>query len=263
MGEETNLHAFARRYCMKRRERWIERYRRIEEAAVREQLASGEYRYTDEAHDVYPRYNILQAILNAIETLDPERLPEIGTLANVLISLGFNATDPLIGGHDSAIANNAEVEERTKFSRLITRACTEGVPQQETLFYRRVLSESEVTDLWTKTSNKWGITTDGWYPLTQKPRHLSLDAYSLDAVDEPRLQTALRLFMMGLDNKRIFELREFGPNYLRDADADDFYYNGAEGYWVPATSDWIVYCSHEATITLGGSIASTIRPTAI
>jgi hypothetical protein len=36
-------------------------------------------------------------------------------------------------------------------------------------------------------------------------------------------------------------------------------YNGAEGYWTSADLDWIIYASHEASVTLGGWLVGRVK----
>ena len=44
------------------------------------------------------------------------------------------------------------------------------------------------------------------------------------------------------------ELADFSP-----------YYNGAEGYWCSQDMDWIVYASHESSITIGGWLLDEVE----
>jgi hypothetical protein len=37
------------------------------------------------------------------------------------------------------------------------------------------------------------------------------------------------------------------------------YYNGAEGLWCDSNFDWIVYASHESSITIGGWLLPEIQ----
>ncbi|MEM8875325.1 MAG: hypothetical protein AAGD32_13845 [Planctomycetota bacterium] len=53
---------------------------------------------------------------------------------------------------------------------------------------------------------------------------------------------------------RIVELREFDDGFELDAADANFDYTGAEGFWMnpSAASTWMIYASHEASITFGG-----------
>ncbi len=96
--------------------------------------------------------------------------------------------------------------------------------------------------------------------ITAYRERASLLALVLDAIDEAKLQMPLREFMSESGDTRIFKLRDFGPeSFLLDVGVDDFFYNGAEGNWISEPNEWIIYCSHEGTMTLGGSIADVAK----
>ncbi len=222
-------------------------------------MGSQDQTYSDEAYDIFPRYTVLDAILVNVETLDPDKLPDLRELIKLLTKFGQGANSDLTGHHDNSIAVASEQNERDRFAEVIRKAAAEDFPIQEPLFYRRVLSAIEVAELWKKISEKWGAAGDYWYPLGDRT-HPSLLALELDLIDEAKLQSSLRKFMVDFGETRIFELREHGPeNYLLDAGVDDFFCSDAEGYWIPQSNEWIIYCSHEGTITLGGSIADVGR----
>jgi len=37
------------------------------------------------------------------------------------------------------------------------------------------------------------------------------------------------------------------------------YYNGAEGYWSSDGLDWIIYASHESSVTVGGWLLEEVK----
>jgi hypothetical protein len=53
--------------------------------------------------------------------------------------------------------------------------------------------------------------------------------------------------------ERVWELREYGPEYEIDLWLLEPSYTGAEGFWTPDDMDWLIYASHESTITVTGS----------
>ena len=50
----------------------------------------------------------------------------------------------------------------------------------------------------------------------------------------------------------MWELREHGPSYEIELSEFDPSYTGAEGFWSSAELDWLLYASHESSITVGG-----------
>jgi len=57
----------------------------------------------------------------------------------------------------------------------------------------------------------------------------------------------------------VWELREYGPEYTMDIELLDPIYNLAEGYWSSEQMDWIIYASHESSITVGGWMLDEIK----
>ena len=51
---------------------------------------------------------------------------------------------------------------------------------------------------------------------------------------------------------RLFELREWGNGYELDLELASFTYTGAEGFWKSSDPSWMIYASHESSITFGG-----------
>lgn len=105
----------------------------------------------------------------------------------------------------------------------------------------------------------WGVPAGSyWYPLCDKT-HASLVALELAQIDETDLQRRMRNFFRDQNIQRLLEIREFDECYMVEAGQDDLIYgDGGEGFWFTRENDWIVYCSHEGTITFGGSIVAIL-----
>ena len=59
--------------------------------------------------------------------------------------------------------------------------------------------------------------------------------------------------------RRIWELREHGPEYEQDVSLFEPLYDGAEGYWSSGALDWIAYASHESSVTVGGWLLEEVK----
>jgi hypothetical protein len=260
MTPERVLHTFARRYCIERHRKWTSEYAAL--SAVGKDRRGADY--TAEAYAIFPRYNVLHAILLDVEMLDFDQLPHFDELSERLVLAGKTGTTEFTGNLPNPIARNSEREERQFFVGAVRDAVANGVPEQRPLHYRRTLSAAEVDELWRKLRSTWGITEGYWYPL-ETTSHPSLLAFDLDGIDEPALQRRIRGFFKDKEIRRIWELREFGrENYCVEAGCEDLAYRRfGEGYWTSDEFDWIVYCSHEGTITLGGSITAIAPPNAL
>ena len=52
---------------------------------------------------------------------------------------------------------------------------------------------------------------------------------------------------------RLLELREYDEGYEQDIALAEFTYDGREGFWTSGGMEWMVYASHESSITFGGA----------
>jgi hypothetical protein len=116
----------------------------------------------------------------------------------------------------------------------------------------RELRGRERDDLWNRIGSAWGVTGECWYPLTDIAKRdvLALQAphFQRELVDSGKLRNLLAAHAV----QRVFELREGGSAYeLELADLEPRY-TGDEGYWCSEAMDWIMYASHESSITVGG-----------
>lgn len=67
----------------------------------------------------------------------------------------------------------------------------------------------------------------------------------------PGSYSGLRAALVEHGVGRLFELREHGCGFEIPVELTGFTYNGAEGFWTNGAYDWLVYASHEASITFG------------
>lgn len=237
---------------MERFDLWDVRYSKLVESGA-DRIGTS---YTDKAYSMFPRYNVLSAMLLGVETIDYEKLPSFEELLERLELVGERANSMFTENLENEIAISATENERELFRAEIKKVAASGLGCVEPLFYRRVLSQTEVSDLWKLIEPKWGADGSYWYPLDEKT-HPSLVAVGIFNLEQPLIQETIQSFLKTKKINRVIELREYGDeNYLIDALAAGFFYTGAEGYWISDTNDWIIYCSHESTITLGGEISS-------
>ncbi len=128
-------------------------------------------------------------------------------------------------------------EERTPYYRFV-----QG-PERERLEYAIL--------------EKWGYCLDYWYPLTGE-------------FDEGKLfLNAARIYpywnrlckIVGLPEKRIYE---YGESFFQSggqlAETDEMDgYGCCETVYLPKDLSWIIYVSHEDTVTFAGSILGAVK----
>jgi hypothetical protein len=115
----------------------------------------------------------------------------------------------------------------------------------------RELSDQEFRAAADRLAAAWDVGRDYWFPLSSVARADVLafqDAPFRDELAAGPLQALLR----SREVERAWELREWGPSYEVPVEGVDPEYTGAEGFWCTATMDWVLYASHESSITVGG-----------
>lgn len=253
----AKMHTAARRFCIDRIGQLQTEYRRLIEAGQAYTHDSlGRNVPTLAGLDLFPRYRILAAILLEVERMEPGTLTALDLAQNRLATACRSAQALFTETDLGPVAGNAMEQEREAFFKYVeglTGIDLQEVPQ---LFYRRVLTDAEVEQWRTALGDTWGASREKyyWYPLSKETRN---DLVALDSdrfAQEVPLQDFNKILAESGPSRSV-ELREWGPSYEVDISALDFSYEGAEGFWFTAQLDWIIYASHEDSITIGGEVA--------
>lgn len=248
------LHNAVRRYCYDQHRHWCDVY-----ASIPKDDSAGTYRYSSKQKDVFPRYNVLNAIRVAVESIDPEQIDNFTPTQEMLDSLGDSADDGSTPNPIDEIVRNAQHNERQKYCEFVRSLSTESVWLYDPLPYQRVLYKSESDDIWQALSQQWSIDRGAsWYPLAPTSS-TNVAAFDADAFHGSVPSHAVVRLLDVLDGSRVYELREYGPNYILDNAAVSPVYNGAEGFWTTANCQWVLYASHESFITLAGSVLDRVK----
>ncbi|WP_439655879.1 hypothetical protein ACSHWB_25945 [Lentzea sp. HUAS TT2] len=251
--ESAALHTMARRYLMSRNGKLHAEYEALPHAARRR--FGG---YSEEEKRIFPRYNVVAAILREVERLDPDDLPPPARLATALAA-ATSAHSVFTTDLDS-IEAEATAEERDLFRTSVKSWLAAKDLLVEPLPYRRVFSDEEVEQWRSRLADRWGTRRTMWHPLITQdvPRDvLVVDSAAMwDGNGFELVREALQ--DMGL--RRVVEIREHGdPGCLLDLDEFAPVYTGAEGIWTDDTLDWIAYASHESSVAFGGTLAERLR----
>lgn len=251
MDEKLALHTAARRYCMERSPGLNPSYE--------------EQRYQDrrwihnrdiliswaEGRGTYAQIELLGAILFRIEQCVPDNFSTLDSLKTFLTEVAQS---------ESFDYEREDIEceidrERELFQSYIESLSTYDLNTVAPLPYRRVLGERELQDIWQRIEQRWGITARmHWYPLNQvvPPPHVI-------ALQEPWFAYVvpldeLRAILRRNGVERIWELREAGMSsqYRMDMELLIPIDGGGEHCWTSETLDWLIYTSHENSITLCG-----------
>jgi len=249
------LHSAARRYCIDKHRYWCEAYARL----LKQGRAGDGYHYSPTALDTFPRYNMLNAIRVAIETIDSESLDDFATTKSQVVNAASIADDDFTRTSLDDTSANAQRSEREKFCDFVRSISESDVLKHDPLPYRRVLSAVESDRVWTALGSVWGIPERAyWYPLCETSV-TDITAFSANDFHEFVPAHALRRKLADLSIDRVWELREFGPEYAENVELLDPFYNGAEGVWTVPGYAWVMYASHESSVTIAGTLLAEVK----
>lgn len=229
----------ARRYCIDHHAYWANRYRNER---------SGQdfpvYTYSDSDYDLFPRYSILAAILGEIEMLVGKAVVS----REMLVQVGFSAELPLTEGEDHPIEIAAIQQEREKFIHFIQTLTPEALEQITPLPHRRRLDAAEKEGVDQQLLERWYYDGNYWDPID--PRCPSEVIYlAKGAVTKEDYQSIIR-FIDGNAVPYLLEVTEEGViTEITSGDVDPDCYETA---YCDAHYTWIIYGSHEGTITFAG-----------
>lgn len=258
MTHAVALHTAARRYCSERGRRWKSRY--SEERGRREaegRYPPGAYSYLPEDYAVFPRYNVLDAILWDVERLEPGDAHTAEELRDLLVLAGRTAESMFTRPPNEDAATRTMDEERDLFCTYVEGLSESELQRVEPLPYRRVLGVAESKRLWSALAERWGTQGDYWHPLISEELPPDVMAFQAEWFHKDVPDKSLRGILAGRGVDRFWELREGGsedgePEYEMELSLLAAVYDGREGYWTSGGMDWLIYASHESSITVAG-----------
>ncbi|QDU18220.1 hypothetical protein ETAA1_01030 [Urbifossiella limnaea] len=234
---------------------WGDRYSEIVRRGDR---APNGYDYSPEALDTFPRYHVLNAVLVEIERLVPADLGNLDAARELILLAGEVADDLFTRPPKGAIERRAMAEERAAFRAHVAGLTAADLTAVEPLLYRRVLTEAESQSLWVRLRDRWCIGACYWYPLDGDPPP-GVEAFDAAAFDLAFPPDRLRRHLVARGIGRVWALHEFGPEFEIAVEQFEPYYAFVEGYWSSGNLDWIVYASHESSVTVGGWLLDELR----
>lgn len=254
MNPAQALHATARRYLDASFSRWAGRYAEL----PNDGRDKDGYHYTKQALDTFPRYNVLNAIRVELDRIDPVALVDLESTRALVLDAGMNAQDGFTRDPIGSIDAAAMSDEREAFCSYIRGLTDSDLVAAQPLPYNRVLTVCESERLWQLLRERWKISEGYWYPLTERSLK-DIEAFQDRYFHDFCSSFALDELLSSHGVTRVWELREYGPEYEQDLSVFDPHYNGAEGYWSSGDLEWIIYASHESSITIGGWLLREIK----
>ena len=186
------------------------------------------------------------------------------------------ATDAATSKSDDDYPPNITEEQKAAIRRARDWFCAQiasvdldHLPEVEPLPYRRMLRSEEARVVWERAVKTWDLDGfgRGWYPISGPPRPPVAFAFEAELFEtfmvEDKAANKLIEILSAHHVGYIFQFSEFSP---RGVD-DDYFYPDSEielaGYWWPEyggleklyfsqAMDWMIYTSHEGSITVHG-----------
>ncbi|EGO63400.1 hypothetical protein [Acetonema longum] len=243
------LHSAARKYCIERGHYWRKQYFKLIESDGSHNMGS----YSDDALKLFPRYNCLDAILIEVEKFTLEDFSSF-LEAKELIILAGNTAESIFTRSLNTLAKRVMQQEREAFCEFIHSLNQEQLETIEPLFYRRVLTESASQKLWAILLEKWDIQPKSyWYPLRNTSKN-DMMAFQEESFDVEFGIENLRRILQKHDIQHVWTLTESGPEYELTVSVFEplYCHTGVETYSFSQRADWVIYASHEESITIGG-----------
>lgn len=234
----------ARHYCHENFSYWSDRYTKER---------TGEdypYTYTDNDYNLFPRYNVISAILQGILKLQNVKFADAESCKQKLVEIGRQAQSVFTTGEQNEIEQKAMQEEREKFVAYIENLKAADLAAVDPLPYQRRLKEDEIVALRNKLLEKWLFDGEYWYPLVDvnPGRMVFIRKENFTESDYHMIIDFIRMHACEL----IYELDEAGDD--EEIEFSLFHPDCYETVYVDEKMEWIVYGSHESTITFGGEV---------
>jgi hypothetical protein len=114
------------------------------------------------------------------------------------------------------------------------------------------LSETERDSLLQKVRDEWAWSDYYWHPLHPTTRK-DVIAFDMDLLERELSESVLRSLLRSLGIETVLWHREHDPSEETTIDELPCIYGYGEAFIVDKTMTWIIYLSHENTVTFGGS----------
>lgn len=208
----------------------------------------------DPPFSVWPRVAVLDALLVDIESVVPDQFSSPDALRDYLLLAGSTATSAATKQY-SSVATDLIDEERDRFRIYVEGLTAADLRNIAPLPSRRRLSDAESGHAWDALDQRW--QTHGgkeWYPLTaDEPQGVIAfqAAWFHRAIPDEYLRSLLRDH--GIE--RCWELYEHGWVHEIATELVSTHYGHFEGMECYVTADdmgWLIYASHESSITVAG-----------
>ncbi len=258
MDNRNALHTAARRYCEDRYSDWTKAYSQLEsrEGVQIENKFEPGWDYSNEAYGIFPRYRVAKAIRIEVERLEPQSSSSLDDLRLQLIGASAVAEARLRDEINNAIAWKVLREEAENYGAYVRALSETDLVSIAPLPFRRVINTEESHKLRKDLKSAWDIGEGYWFPLREGTLPPSIIAFHVEYYEKMNGLRLLHEALMRRGVSRVFELHELGPDEPDDeielSILKPGYLFGGEQYCTDKSVEWVVYASHESSITIAG-----------
>lgn len=122
--------------------------------------------------------------------------------------------------------------------------------------YYKEIGGDEARNISAQFLNTWGYNGSYWYPLEEMPS----DDKLFIAPKWVELHLDEIYHLLGLPQNSVYLYAESFPSQPACAEVNELlFYNGCESAHCPKDFSWIIYFSHENTVTFAGTIVPQIK----
>jgi len=117
----------------------------------------------------------------------------------------------------------------------------------------RQVEGEEKDELFLRLLSEWDVEGSYWFPLRMNqtpPAHT--EAFQAAFFEKESTHETLQQILAARGVDTMFEMREDGQTYESELAQFHPVYTGLEGFWFTAKLDWLIYASHEGSLTIGG-----------
>jgi hypothetical protein len=241
MNQIVDLHRKIRHYCLDNFDFWMKEYQSVLNG--RPNTFAKTYEKGD--HNLYPRYQALEALLQGVEEVNPETTNTIEELKIKTLEIALS-TETIFTKDNHGTAKNAIEDERKKFIDFVNSVNIEDLESVPELFYRRKLTKEESQEWTNKLKLLHKIDFSGfWFPKediqTQIDQFLVFDEDEIREESESKLN---RMLKSEIDEK-YYIFNEDGTNYELEKETFDIFSLSPEAYLIDKNLNWLIYYSHE------------------
>jgi len=214
------------------------------------------------------RTQAVHAMLREISQLSPDEYDSFESLQEMLGLASRVASSDLLDDlakRHPLEAKQAIQEEIERFSQALEALDRKQltVKTLSPLPFARELSRSEASMIWAEVVRTWELNHNHWYPIYGPPRPPNTLAFLAEMFEANLVPTKLRNILRAHESERVYEFSEFSPLGIQSGWPEtemgiEFFVPrygqiaGGEGYWFSPQLDWLIYASHEKSITVGG-----------